>query len=69
MPEREDEWGDLAKATLAGVETMSLLQPLLDTLEGMVAQIRGNGFTDEQARAIVASTFGWRPAPTPESDT
>lgn len=34
-----------------------------DILEGEVAQLRGNGFTDDQARAILAASFGWRPKP------
>lgn len=58
----DDEWSEQAKATLAGVQIMADLQPFLDTLNGMVAQVRANGFTDEQARAIVAFTFGWRPS-------
>lgn len=61
MARSEDEWSDQAKATLAGVEVMAGLQPFMDTLNGMVAQVRSNGFTDEQARAIVAYMFGWRP--------
>lgn len=34
---------------------------LLATLDGWVHQLRDRGYTDGQARAIVAATFGWRP--------
>ncbi|GAA0897795.1 hypothetical protein [Pseudonocardia zijingensis] len=30
--------------------------------KGFVAATRRNGFTEEQARAIVAYMFGWHPA-------
>ena len=36
------------------------MRSVLDTLEGEVAHLRRNGWTDEQARAIVATMFGWR---------
>lgn len=51
----------IRKMALAGHDVLSQFDPFLDTLDGMVAGAKRRGFTDDQARAIVAATFGWRP--------
>lgn len=34
---------------------------MASSLEGAVTHLKSNGWTDDQARAIVAHSFGWRP--------
>jgi hypothetical protein len=51
---------DLHRAALIGHEALAGIAPFLETIEGFVAATRRNGFTEEQARAIVAYIFGWR---------
>lgn len=53
---------DIRKMALAGHTVLTQFDPFLDTLTGMVAATVRRGFTEDQARAIVAATFGWRPA-------
>jgi hypothetical protein len=50
------------RAALAGHAALDGIAPFLETIEGFVAATRRNGFTEEQARAIVAYMFGYRPA-------
>lgn len=38
------------------------LRQMSETLEGEVTHLKENGWTDEQSRAIVASSLGWRPS-------
>ena len=38
------------------------LRQMAEVLEGQVTHLKGNGWTDSQARAIVAAVFGWRHA-------
>lgn len=60
----EPGWGDEEqRAIVAGITALSQLGPFLDTLDGMVREIQGRGFTAEQARAMVAYFFGYRPPP------
>jgi hypothetical protein len=51
---------EIRRAQLAGLEAMSGIEPMLDTLDGMVAATKRRGFTEEQARGIVAWLFGYR---------
>jgi hypothetical protein len=37
----------------------------LDGMEGMVTEARNRGYTDDQARAMVAYMFGWRASAEP----
>jgi pyrroline-5-carboxylate reductase len=53
---------ELHRAALAGHEALAGIAPFLEMVEGFVAATRRNGFTEEQARAIVAYMFGYRPA-------
>ncbi len=53
---------ELRRASLAGHTALDAITPFLETLDGMVASTVRRGFTPEQARAIVAYMFGWRPA-------
>lgn len=53
---------DARKARLQGLDVFSQIEPMLDTLDGMAAAVQRRGFTAEQARAIVAWLFGYRPA-------
>lgn len=52
----------IRRMALAGHTALAQFDPFLDTLTGMVAATQRRGFTEDQARAIVAATFGWRPA-------
>lgn len=52
---------EMQRAAMAGHNALDQFAPFLEMLEGLVATARRNGFTDDQARAIVAFTFGWRP--------
>lgn len=42
---------------------MDQFHEMAEWLEGAVTHLKSNGWTDDQARAIVASNFGWKPAP------
>lgn len=53
---------ELRRAVLAGHEALEGVGPYLEMIEGFVAATRRNGFTEDQARAIIAFMFGWRPA-------
>jgi hypothetical protein len=53
---------ELHRAALIGHEALAGIAPFLEMIEGFVAATRRNGFTEEQARAIVAYMFGYRPA-------
>lgn len=53
---------ELRRAALAGHTALDAVAPFLDTLDGMVAAACRRGFTQEQARAVVAYMFGYRPA-------
>ncbi len=55
---------DQRKARLQALNAMTDIEPLLDMLDGMTAAVRRRGFTDDQARAIVAYIFGYRPTTT-----
>ncbi len=55
----EDE---MRRAALAGHTALDAIEPFLDTLDGMVAATVRRGFTQEQARSLVAYMFGHRPA-------
>ncbi len=55
----EDE---MRRAALAGHTALDAIEPFLDTLDGMVAATKRRGFTEEQARSLVAYMFGYRPA-------
>ena len=46
-----------ARLTRAGLDTMDDMEPFLDVVRGMVAKLKNEGFTDEEARSIVASMF------------
>lgn len=52
----------LRRAALAGHDALDGIAPFLDTLDGFVATTKRRGFTEDQARAIVAYMFGWRAA-------
>lgn len=54
----EDE---LRKTRLLAMEVLTGMEPMLDGLDGMVAAAVRRGFTEDQARAIVAYMFGHRP--------
>ncbi len=54
---------EIRRARLAGLEAMASIEPMLDTLDGMVTATKRRGFTEDQARAIVAYLLGFRPAP------
>lgn len=41
-------------------ELQDNLRRISETVEGEVTYLRGNGWTDQQARAIVATYLGWR---------
>jgi hypothetical protein len=43
-------------------------QAMLDGMEGMVTEAKRRGYTEEQARALVAWCFGYRPPNAPESE-
>lgn len=45
------------------LSAMDQLHEVAEWLEGAVTHLKSNGWTDDQARAIVASNFGWKPAP------
>lgn len=49
-------------AALAGAAALESIGPFLETLDGMVAATVRRGFTEDQARAVVAFMFGYRPA-------
>lgn len=51
----------------AAMAARAAFAPLLDTLDGMVAETVARGFTVTQARAIVAYCFGFRPPDAPSS--
>ena len=53
---------DQKRGVLAGHEALDMIGPFLDTLSGMVQQTMRRGFTEEQAHAVVAYLFGFRPA-------
>lgn len=52
---------DNDSAVVAGITAMSHLKPFLDTLDGMVREVESRGFSREQALAMVAYVFGYRP--------
>ncbi len=45
------------------------MRDVIAGVEGVVSELKGNGWTDGQARAIVATSFGWRAPTNPESET
>lgn len=53
---------DLRQRAEAMFAALDGARQLAESVEQMVIHLRGNGWTDEQARAIVAYCFGWRPA-------
>lgn len=52
---------ELRRAALAGHDALDGIGPFLDTLDGFVATTKRRGFTEDQARAIVAYMMGYRP--------
>lgn len=58
MPTRREQ----AEATNNALfELQANLRNAFSVVQGEVAQLVESGFTPDQARAIVATTFGWRP--------
>lgn len=60
MPTRRDQE---TAARTALFEVQENLRNVFAVIQGEVTQLVESGFTPEQARAIVATTFGWRPPP------
>lgn len=56
-------FGSLAAALVSAQDS---LRQVSELVEGEVAHLRGNGWTDAQARAIVATSFGWQ---SPDDET
>jgi hypothetical protein len=54
---QQPEMPAILEALLPMVDAM---QQMADVLEGQVTHLKSNGWTDSQARAIVATTMGWR---------
>ena len=48
--------------TAALFEMQENLRNMYSVLSGEVEHLKSNGWADDQARAIVAYSFGWRPA-------
>jgi hypothetical protein len=48
------------KARLQSMDVFTEIEPMLDTLDGMTAAVQRRGFTEDQARAIVAYLFSYR---------
>lgn len=61
MPDDEEKPDILGM--FAAVQESWRLQ--LDGMEGMVTEARSRGWTEAQARALVAFQFGWRPPADP----
>lgn len=53
--------GALPAGLRAAMELQEALRSFTSPLDGEVAHLKSNGWTDEQARAIVSYMFGWRP--------
>jgi hypothetical protein len=51
---------EMRRAALAGHDALDQITPFLDTLDGMVAATVRRGFTEDQARSVVAYVFGHR---------
>lgn len=57
-----DDQPEMSTAMAAMLPLVDTMRQLAEVLEGQVTHLKSNGWTDDQARAIVATTLGWRGA-------